>query len=251
MKQTSAELKRQARESLNGHWGIMIGATVLEMLILYGAILVFYIPVLITAYMGSLLGVGICAAAMLMVSLASTVMTAGIIQMHMNLARGEEVRLGMMFSQFANRPWRYILGNLLLCVIAVGCLLPGYLCMLVGIGVEQGILLGLGIVLWIGGMALYFVLAFRYALLHYLFLDDSQMGVLAAYKESARMMKGNKGRMLYISLSFIGWILLGTLSCGIGMLWVTPYMTQTSVAFYLDVRKEVDAKQDVEEYIYE
>lgn len=236
MKQTSAELKRQARESLNGHWGLMIGATVLAMLILYGVMLVFYIPGAIAAALGSLIGIGICIIVMLLVSLATTVLMAGIVRMHMNLARGQEIRLGMMFSQFTNKPFRYILGGLLLAVIGIGCLAPGYICIMVGSASDQPFALIMGILLWLGGMIGYIVLAFNYALINYLFLDNPQMGVLEAYKESARMMKGNKGRMFYIFLSFIGWSVLAMLSCGIGMLWVAPYMAQTSVAFYLDIK---------------
>lgn len=58
-------------------------------------------------------------------------------------------------------------------------------------------------------------------------------------------MEGNMGRFFYIELSFIGWALLGLLSCGIGMLWVTPYMMQVSVNFYRSLTGELD---EVENY---
>ena len=49
-------------------------------------------------------------------------------------------------------------------------------------------------------------------------------------------MEGNKLRLLYLQLSFIGFYLLAVLSCGIGLLWLMPYMQQTTVSFYLDVQ---------------
>ena len=49
-------------------------------------------------------------------------------------------------------------------------------------------------------------------------------------------MEGNKLRLLYLRLSFLGFYLLAVLSCGIGLLWLMPYMQQTMVSFYLDVQ---------------
>ena len=49
-------------------------------------------------------------------------------------------------------------------------------------------------------------------------------------------MEGNKLRLLYLQLIFLGFYLLAVLSCGIGLLWLMPYMQQTMVSFYLDVQ---------------
>lgn len=57
-------------------------------------------------------------------------------------------------------------------------------------------------------------------------------------------MEGNLGRLFYIELSFIGLALLGLLSCGIGMLWVTPYMMQVSVNFYRSLTGELDGTEN-------
>lgn len=233
MKKTSAELKRMARESLQGHWGIMIGVFVLEALIIYAAIILFSVPYVLTRSLTTLL---IYSVVTLVVSLGYMVLQTGVISMHLKLARDQEVSLGMLFSQFSNRPFRYILGSLLLGVIGVGCMLPGYICIIAGRLTVQVFLLVLGILLLIAGTVIYIILAFRYALIMYLFIEDSQIKVMEAYRESARFMQGNKGRMFYISLSFIGWSILAMFSCGIGMLWVTPYMSQTMVQFYLDVK---------------
>ena len=53
---------------------------------------------------------------------------------------------------------------------------------------------------------------------------------------SFQMMKGNKWRMFCMTMSFVGWILLASLSCGIGMLWVTPYMEASLAAFYKELK---------------
>lgn len=243
MRRTSAELKRRARENLKGKWGLMMGANVLMVIIIYAAEFPFYIMSVFNQNIGTMITY---MAATLLISLASVVLTAGVIKMNLNLARKQEISLGIMFSQFVNRPDRYILGGLLLLAIAMVCLLPGYICIFVGAFTKQIFIIVLSFLLLIAGLVGYIILVLQYSLVNMLFLDNPQMRVIAAFKESARVMRGNKGRMFYISLSFLGWTFLAMLSCGIGMLWVTPYMSQTSVMFYLDVKGELDAGQIIE-----
>lgn len=123
MKKTSAELKRIARENMRGHWGLMIGVYVLETLIMYAAFLpcyfLFYFFDIIT---NSVVLALIFLPVMLIVALAASILAAGVMGMHVKIARGQDISLGGMFSQFVNRPWRYILGNLLLGLIALPAL---------------------------------------------------------------------------------------------------------------------------------
>jgi hypothetical protein len=48
-------------------------------------------------------------------------------------------------------------------------------------------------------------------------------------------MKGNKGRFIYLLVSFIPLFLLGMLTCCVGFLWIIPYMQATLAQFYLDL----------------
>ena len=66
-------------------------------------------------------------------------------------------------------------------------------------------------------------------------LDNEDMSIVQCFKKAVGLMKGNKDRLFYIYLSFIGMWLLVVLSLGIGYLWVEPYMLQTYTMFYLDV----------------
>ena len=52
------------------------------------------------------------------------------------------------------------------------------------------------------------------------------------------MMKGSKGRLFYIDLTFVPLMLLCVLTCGIGLLWLMPYMQATKANFYLDLVKQ-------------
>ena len=49
------------------------------------------------------------------------------------------------------------------------------------------------------------------------------------------IMKGNKARRFYLEVSFLPIMLLGILSCCIGLLFLTPYMNTTYTNFYLEL----------------
>ena len=51
-------------------------------------------------------------------------------------------------------------------------------------------------------------------------------------------MDGHKMDLFLLDLSYIGWILLGIITLGIGMLWVSPWMTMAHVKFYEELKNE-------------
>lgn len=241
MKRTSAELKRLARKNLIGHWGIIIGATLLMGLITSAILMPFYLLFFITR--GGMVQFIAYMVATLIISMIGVIMSAGISRMHFGFARGENGKIEMLFGEFARRPDRYILAILMLYGIELACILPGSICTWIGLIEESALAAVIGGVLYFIGIILLILLNLRYVLCFFLLVDHPQMGAVTAFRESARRMDGNKGRIFYLYLSFIGWGILGTLSFGIGMLWVMPYMNQTLVNFYLDVSEEYEGIQ--------
>lgn len=59
-----------------------------------------------------------------------------------------------------------------------------------------------------------------------------------AITASRQLMKGHKMDLFILDLSFIGWWLLGIISCGIGLLWVVPYYRQTKANFYRNLAND-------------
>lgn len=248
MNRTSAELKRLAREKLVGHWGLVIGATLLLNLIEFAVLIPFYFLFLISG--GGYVQFGTYLAATLIVSIVAVIMQCGISRMQIGFARNQETGIGMMFGEFTRRPDRYIVGILLMLGIELACILPGILCCVVGVAADLVAASVIGAVLYLAGTVLMFIFAFRFSLVFFLLIDHPQMGAVMAFRESARLMDGNKGHMFYIYLSYIGWGILGMLSCGLGILWISPYMNQTLVSFYLDVTGELDRGQKIEPEIH-
>ena len=63
---------------------------------------------------------------------------------------------------------------------------------------------------------------------------------MEAFKTALKLIKGHKGRFLYLYASFAGMYLLVAITFGIGLLWVQPYVMQTTTLFYLDIKGELD-----------
>jgi uncharacterized membrane protein len=80
------------------------------------------------------------------------------------------------------------------------------------------------------------IAAFSYALIFFIIADDSSIGVSEALKKSKAMMKGYKWKYFCLSWRFFGWAILSVLSCGIGFLWLFPYMQISFAKFYEDLK---------------
>lgn len=235
MKRSSAELKCVARENLRGRYGIPMGTMVVGNLICN-------IPLLLFSWVtrGSSLGLVIYWIASFILSALSGVFVVGRIYIALQLGRGRQCGFADMFHAFRGRADRYILAALLQTFLYSIFNIPSYTLQIWGYRrISDAFFLGI-IIAMLAGMVVVIILQLMFSQVYMLLLDRQELGVLDAFRESARMMKGNKGRLFYITLSFIGWELLALCSCGIGMLWVMPYITQTQTAFYRDLTGELD-----------
>jgi uncharacterized membrane protein len=79
------------------------------------------------------------------------------------------------------------------------------------------------------------VAAYRYRMAPYIMAENPDISATEAIEQSKQRMSGNKSRLFYLDLSFIGWYLLAALTGGIGYVFLTPYVKAASTAFYLDL----------------
>ena len=86
---------------------------------------------------------------------------------------------------------------------------------------------------------------YAYSMTYYIKYDHPEYDFRTAITESRRMMHGHKWELFCLQLSFIGWIIVGILCLGIGMLWVTPYMRVAEINFYDDLKKLEDEAYDI------
>lgn len=89
------------------------------------------------------------------------------------------------------------------------------------------------------------VKAISYSQTMYVLKDNPELSTNAAIERSMAMMEGYKMKYFTLQLSFIGWILLVALTCGILGLWITPYMYAANAHFYEYVKEEYNKNTTV------
>ncbi|MBP1042146.1 DUF975 family protein [Vagococcus sp. BWB3-3] len=79
--------------------------------------------------------------------------------------------------------------------------------------------------------------SFAYSQSYFIYYDvyeetGNKMGFLDTITASRRLMNGHKMELFVLYLSFIPWYIVATLTLGIGYLWLNPYVSATTAAFY-------------------
>ncbi|MFA6939758.1 MAG: DUF975 family protein [Clostridiaceae bacterium] len=80
------------------------------------------------------------------------------------------------------------------------------------------------------------IAALSYSMAVYILKDNPDISAMDAIRESKKLMDGEKGRLFVLGLSFLGWIIVGVITLGIGFLWITPYINAVMAAFYEELK---------------
>lgn len=81
--------------------------------------------------------------------------------------------------------------------------------------------------------------SYQYLMVPYIMAENPDIKRSEAFRISKEMMKGNKWKTAVLDMSFIGWHILGVLACGIGTLFVNPYVHATYAALYERLRSYI------------
>lgn len=105
--------------------------------------------------------------------------------------------------------------------------------------VKTMFLMNLKIFLW----SLLFIIpgiikSYEYYMVPYILSENPGISSKRAFEISKEMTNGEKFDIFWLGLSFFGWILLGTLACGIGVLFVEPYLQTTFAELYQVMREK-------------
>lgn len=89
---------------------------------------------------------------------------------------------------------------------------------------------------------------FSYSMAFYILADDDSIGAVEALKKSKELMKGNKLKLFYLMLRFLGLTFLCLLTFGIGFLWLIPFVNVTLAKFYDDIKpqEEIEIESEFE-----
>lgn len=93
-----------------------------------------------------------------------------------------------------------------------------------------------------------YIKSISYSQMFFILRDHPEYTVNQAITESRKMMNGYKWKYFLLILSFIGWGFLCIFTLGIGLLWLVPYITTSSAAFYnelIDYKNNDEITQEV------
>ena len=195
-----SELKQNAKNQLKNNWGLAIGAIIVSMLI-------SLIPEILTYI--DLESATIAILVQIISLIIAGPIAIGQCKLFINLSNNENPKFSDVWFGF---------GNILK---ALGVTL------LIGIAVSIGTIFFI-----IPGI----IISFMYSQVYYIMAENPDISVLDCLRESARIMKGHKMELFILELSFLGWIILTALTCGIAGLYVLPYYSATLANFYLKIK---------------
>ena len=202
---SNKDLMTQAREALSGRWGLAVGTLFVYMLIL-GSI--NSLPPHHHTVLSSGVNYNFSFGSLIMLLIGGA-FAFGVATFSLAIARKEGAKFRMLFSGFkyyVKTLGLYLLMLLFICLWMLLLIIPGIIASL------------------------------SYSLSFFIMSDDPEIGIMDAIKKSKKMMYGYKWKFFCLNCRFIGWIILGILSLGIGLLWIVPYMYISYAKFYDDVK---------------
>lgn len=87
---------------------------------------------------------------------------------------------------------------------------------------------------------------FAYSMSMYILAENKGMPAKECIRASMQMTDGHKGELFVLGLSFIGWMIVGSLTLGIAYIWILPYMQTTYVNFYNSLKGAAEVPAEAE-----
>ena len=238
-----SEIRKNAREALAGKWGKAVCIILVYMAFSF---VIGFIEGLVRedTLLYSIIDLAF--------AIISIPLSFGLIISFMKLSRGEDVSVLDFFKEgFARfgKSWGIALHTLLRMLLPIACIILVALLLVfsIGFGVASGnyILTAVIVALYIATIIYSVSIGLLYSLSYYIGYDNPELSSKECVVQSAKLMKGNRGNLFLLELSFIGWAILAVFTLGIGMLWLMPYMQVALVCFY----EKVIGKNTVEDSV--
>lgn len=240
---SSVSLKSLAKGQLLGKYGTVIGAFMLQLI----CTLPISMAISFSIGTNSLLRIIFFSFAVFLYSVFSGYFIAGQAYIYLKLSCNQTPLISDLFHFFKEDPSKILGIQAVLAgvsvVVSLPALIAGHYMNSSSITASDALpnapLLLLFAVLYIAASVIdIFVRRILFSQIFYLMLDFPDYSVSQLLKMSIQLIKGSKGRLLYLLISFIPLILLGVFSFGIAFLWLYPYMQATYANFYLDLVKK-------------
>lgn len=162
---------------------------------------------------------------------------AGICLYYLNMACGQPFSIKDMFHGFREHPNKYLLIAIVQALVQLFCSLPAYACNYFYLTNPSDQWMMLFYICQLVGQIVAYPVILGISQSYRLLLDYPSLSARQALVKSWRLMKGHKMRLFVLNLSFLPLEIAAIFTCGIGYLWLSPYMSMTYAQFYLDLMK--------------
>lgn len=257
------DIRKKARESLEGKWSKAV--TIILANISIFLLFIFIEEIGIKIFGDNTLIVGVIEVLYIIIEVA---LNLGLTFSFIKLKKNEEVKaydfVKIGFDKI-NKAWglalsiffRMIIPIIILIVSIAFIISASFFIMRTGIfyimgegeiifnEVRIGIIYGIiGLIGCLIDSIIITILSLAYSQMYFIAYDNPDMSCKDIVKKSAELMKGHKGQLFILELSFFGWIFLSVLSMGIGFIWLYPYMMFATMHFYDEISNVEKAEQE-------
>lgn len=248
---TISEIKKDAKVKLSGNYKKAFVICLINFLIVFA----------FTSIADLVNNVFVKLISQIIVLIISLPLSFGLISSFMKILRNEDVKVfDFVETGFKNFKgvWRTYLRTIVNLILPVILLVASYIFLiytliqaLMSSATSVSNLFLVALVLVIVAIVFFIYKSLSYSLTLYVLYDNPTATGKETNNESKKMMKGNKGKLFLLSLSFIGWLLLiglvtslaaflGEEACiivsSLGSLLLSPYMTSSIICFYEDLK---------------
>lgn len=245
------ELKNTAKEYLAGWYGTFISALLTAMMatipiIFLQSVLESVIRLLLTktaalfpaALVHLLSTVALAFLDLCTIGILRSLLHVGILLMQLKIACGSSFNFWDLFYCFSeSRVVRTLWTAVFVMLPRIICTLPSMLFawqFLQNASPRTGLYT---LLVFFSGVLVCLPISLDLSMSYFLMLDFPEYSPGKILALSHKLMKGNKGRLFLLEVSFLPLHLLAVFSMGIGYLWLEPYINMTRTLFYLDLMK--------------
>ncbi|MDR0220297.1 MAG: DUF975 family protein [Lachnospiraceae bacterium] len=228
---SNAMLAAMARGQLLGKYPFA-AAVFMFVLLMYMTTQLFFAGFLVG---GGIIGFITSLLASFIVSLLYGVVNVGVLLMALKLCCREPLLMGDLFYGFHNQPNRIVAVQAVFAAAILLVTLPASILLNAYYSTNEADYLPLVLVLFLAGLAVYFYISLALSQVFFLLLDFADKGAGELLSMAYLIMNGHKKRLFFLWLGFAPLILLAIFSCGLGFLWVAPFIKVTQANFYMDL----------------
>ena len=238
----SSDFRAEARRKLIGKWGK--GACIMLAYIFISFVLSFVFGLLPDSYnwIGQIIN-----------AIIEVPLSFGLAYAFLKLYKDEDVSafdfLKLGFNNFG-KSWSIVFNVFLKMIVPSIAFAVSYIIFAFGIvmladssSTVSTLVFLVGFVLTVASSIWFVTKSYFYQLALFIAMENEGMSASDAVKESERAMAGRRAKLFWLQLSFIGWIIVGSITFGIGLLWIIPYVNCAIIVFYKDA---IGCSSDVE-----